>query len=139
MVFKVDKELQEIVKETIAAYEQFEMLNDARILVLYCDQDKKSRGKRVFADTKKTNELYEFITGYDFIITFYAGVEMMSASALRVLAYHELLHVGYEVRGMSVVKRIIPHDVEDFREVIGRFGVDWPLLADKAEEPETGD
>ena len=139
MVFKMDKELRDIVQETILAYDQFVVLKDARILVLYCDQDKKSRGKRVFADTKKTNELYEFITGYDFIITFYAGVEMMSASALRVLAYHELLHIGYEVRGMSVVKWIIPHDVEDFRDVIWRFGVDWALLADKAEEPEAGD
>ncbi len=133
MAFRTDTELRDIVKETIMAYDRFEILREAKILVLYCDRDKKSRGKRVFADTRKTNELYRFLTGVDFIITFYAGVEMMSETALRVLAYHELLHVGYETRGDSVVTRVIPHDIEDFSDVIERFGINWPLLQDNAD------
>ena len=35
---------------------------------------------------------------------------------------HELLHIGQSEKGTFIVK---PHDVEDFREIIDEYGLDW--------------
>lgn len=44
---------------------------------------------------------------------------------MRILILHELLHVGIDVDGNEESYRIIPHDIEDFRLVLERYGLDW--------------
>lgn len=131
-MYSYDNELAEKVAKVITEDELFEELSGCRISVLYCDKAKKSRGRTVFADTRKLNEMASFMTGYDFVITFYADVEYLSETALEILIRHELRHVGYETRGGNVVKKLVPHDVEDFRGIVDEYGLDWPMLQDNA-------
>ena len=59
---------------------------------------------------------------FDFVITFYwPNCENMTEEKLEMLMYHELRHVGFGDGTFT----IIPHDVEDFRDVIDRWGLDW--------------
>lgn len=131
-MYSYDKELAEKVAKVIEADERYDAMSGCRLAVLYCDKAKKSRGRTVFADTKKMNEMVSMMTGFDFVITFYADVEYLSEAAMDILIKHELKHIGYESRGGNVVKKIVPHDVEDFREIVDEYGIDWPMMQDKA-------
>ena len=132
-MYSYDAGLAEKVAKVIMDDERYDELSRCRIAILYCDKAKKSRGRTVFADTRKLNEMASFMTGQDFVITFYADVEYLSETALDILIRHELQHVGYETRGGNVVKKIIPHDVEDFRGIVDEYGIDWSLLQDRTE------
>ena len=46
----------------------------------------------------------------------------MDDEQMRILLFHELLHIGVKDDGGTFVRQ---HDVEDFAEIINRFGTDW--------------
>lgn len=104
--------------------------HDAEICFLWCDKPKKNRKKVVYADTEKVKEKLKAIVPYDFIITFYRpNCEEMSPEKLKVLMLHELLHCGTDEEGNMF---IVPHDVEDFAEIVCTYGVDWATAELKA-------
>lgn len=42
------------------------------------------------------------------------------------LDFHELLHVGIGVgRDGREAYSVLPHDLQDFRLIVGRYGTDW--------------
>ena len=135
-MYTFDNALAQACAKVISEEPLFESLAGCRLCVLFCNKEKKSRGRIVYADTKKLSDMVSFMTGYDFVITFYADVEYLTDKALGVLIRHELLHIGYESRGGVVTKKIYPHDVEDFRAIIGHYGIDWPLLQDEMKKEE---
>lgn len=60
----------------------------------------------------------------DFTITiFEPNIIGFSEYQLRILLFHELLHVGYDLEEDR--KYIKPHDLEDFKIIIDEFGTDW--------------
>ena len=130
MAYSEDHDLRDLCQKVILENAGFQHLKDCRIAVLRSDKDKKSNGKTVFADTEKLNDKHCLMTGYDFVITFYAACSRLSQKAMYILAAHELSHVGFEMRPGGPVKSIIPHDVEDFRFILERFGVDWIHMRD---------
>lgn len=52
----------------------------------------------------------------------------MDEEHIRRVLFHELLHVGisYDKDGDEVYG-IVPHDFEDFRECVRRWGMDWQV------------
>lgn len=123
-MYSYDKELRDAVQKQITEG-AFGHLKDCRIGVLFCDKDKKRHGSTVYAETRCLTELESFLSGYDFVIIFYDKVQVISADALEVLIRHELMHVGWEQRGLEVKTYCVPHDVNDFRSIIAEHGVDW--------------
>ena len=62
----------------------------------------------------------------DFTITvFEPNCEGMTDEQLRILLLHELMHVGITIdKDGAEAYHIVPHDLEDFRAIVGRFGPD---------------
>lgn len=117
--------LTELAKEVLAEHPELEA-NNAAIAFMESDKNKtKGKSSIVYADCHKIPEKEHVLSGYDFIITFYAGSMNMSDQALRILMYHELLHAGMAEDGKAY---IVPHNLEDFREIIEQYGVDWELI-----------
>ena len=56
---------------------------------------------------------------------FEPNTERFTDDQLRILLLHELMHVGIEKDGNEEKYRIVPHDVEEFKAIIERYGVDW--------------
>ena len=97
-------------------------IQDARIISLYSVKAKKANRKDVYADTTKISPMYKALIKSDFIVTFYVpNIDGLTHFQLKVLMYHELLHVGYD-DGLCYV---IPHDVEDFEDIIKEYGIHW--------------
>lgn len=121
-----DDDLKALGEKVIAANEKLEHLNSpsCRIAYQYSSQEKKSNKKTTYADTERIKDKLKAFLPYDFIITFYQpNTVELDAETMERLMYHELCHVGYDED--SGAYSIIPHDVEDFRDVIEHWGLDW--------------
>lgn len=93
---------------------------------LESDREKKKSGKLCLAECIKVKELYKAYIPHDFLIVVYRpNVEGMSDRQMEVLLYHELLHIGMTDNGEEVKYIVNPHDVEEFRTIIDRYGIDW--------------
>ena len=118
-------QLEQIALELMNEFDDLAHLDDEglRIAYQYSDQEKKNRDMIVHADTEVVKEKYREFMPYEFLITFYEpNCKDLDAEHLKRLMYHELKHVGFE--GDSKF-RVIPHNLEDFRECIDKWGVDW--------------
>lgn len=102
--------------------ELFPHLLNAKIAWLESNQAKRSNGKTVYAECEKVNAKYEWICDYDFMITVYEpNVLYFEDDQIKILLEHELMHAGFD----GEVARIIPHDAEEFVEIIRKYGIDW--------------
>ncbi len=122
--FEVSESLRDIAYKVIDENANLSHLEEEkdRILFMYSDQDKKSKGKTVYADTELIKEKYRDILTYDFCITFYKPpTQNLTDEKIEHLMYHELRHVGLEDDKLFIA----PHDIEDFRDVINSWGIDW--------------
>jgi len=128
--FQKDEGLRMIAEKTIAEAAERDPLDlfplrtsNLRIGFQYCSQEKMNKGKIVFADCEKVKEKFKEFMPYDFIITFYQpNTDGLSEEAMKRLMYHELHHIGITPDGAF---NIVPHNLEDFRECIDRWGIDW--------------
>lgn len=121
--FRRNLELDNIAKELIETYPEFESIRIHTPNILYLETEKKksSKGKVCFGDCEKNNDKHRSIEGYDFIITFYGDALAFDKKHKKRLMHHELLHVGVD----EDRRWINPHDVEDFGVMIDTYGWNW--------------
>lgn len=108
--------------------ELIDILNSqATIIYLSSAHAKKADGKVVYGQCEKVAEKYKWGIPCDFTITiFEPNAEKFTEEQLRILIFHELLHIGIEFNGDgSETYSIKGHDLEDFKLIIDRFGTDW--------------
>ena len=97
-----------------------------RIVFLTSELEKKKGSRLVFGQCEKVPEKYKWKIPYDFMITvFLPNVERWEREKIRILLFHELLHVGIEEDGNEEKYSVREHDYEEFREIISRYGLDW--------------
>ena len=101
--------------------------SQATIIYLSSEHKKVASGKKVLGQCEKVADKYKWGIPCDFTITvFEPNVEGMSEEQLRMLIFHELLHVGIEYNADGTeTYSVRPHDLEDFKLIIDRFGTDW--------------
>ena len=101
-------------------------LADIRIGFLRSFREKRSHGKDVLGECVKVNELYEPFCPYDFLIVIYAeNIVQLNDEQMYVLMFHELLHIGMDEKDGELKYRVLPHDIEEFDEIISRYGLHW--------------
>ena len=101
--------------------------SQATIVYLTSEKQKNAKGKVVCAECEKVPDKYKWSIPADFTITvFLPNVEGFSEEQKRILMFHELNHVGivFNADG-SETYSTVPHDYEDFKEIIDRYGTDW--------------
>lgn len=110
------------------------LLNDIKesevtILYLSSDYEKKSKGKVVCGECEKIPDKYKWSIPADFTITIYEpNVVTFTDEQMRILIFHELLHVGIKFTDDGQESYFIrPHDIEDFRYIINKYGMDWNI------------
>lgn len=125
----INKKYAEIGADLIKTEEALvDILNSqATIIYLSSEHRKSSSGKVVNAECEKVSEKYKWGIPCDFTITvFEPNVEGMTDEQLRILIFHELLHVGIVFNSDGTESySVIPHDLEDFKLIIDRYGTDW--------------
>lgn len=125
-MYKPDDALKALGEQVIERTPRFADLNACCIAYLRSTKPKSRNGQIVYADCHKVAERECALCGYDFIITFYKDSIELSERAAAILMEHELTHIGFHMKeDGTTIKRIVPHDLEDFRAIIDRYGADW--------------
>lgn len=116
----------EIIKEEPELFKDIAQ-SQATIIYLGSDYAKTSKGKTVFGECEKVADKNKWAIPCDFTITVYEpNCIAMTREQLKILLFHELLHVGIKYQDDGSEKYYIkPHDYEDFKIVIDRYGTDW--------------
>ena len=105
-----------------------EHIKKSKVLITFLssEHEKKGNKKLVFGECEKVPEKYKWAVPCDFTITiFEPNVERFTDEQIKILILHELLHIGIEVDGNEEKYYCYPHDVEDFRAIIEKYGIDW--------------
>lgn len=98
---------------------------DVRIEYLESEWGKKTGHRHVMGECEKIPERYKWAVPTDFTVTIFTpNASSLNENQLRVLVFHELLHIGVtdDAKGLYY---IVPHDVEDFYTILERYGVRW--------------
>lgn len=127
----MSEEYSNIAAELIKKESLLDDIRQSEVTIVYLssDKEKKSKGKTVFGECEKIPDKYKWAIPADFTITIYEpNVITFTEEQMRILMFHELLHVGIEIQDDGSEKYSVrPHDIEDFRTIIDRYGLDWNL------------
>lgn len=118
----------QLAEEVFQEHSDLQWIRQSGISVGYCesDREKKSAGALVLGECFLVREPWSAYCPHDFVIVIYApNVVDLKESQLKILLYHELLHIDMDEKNGEPRYRIRPHDVEEFREVINTYGLDW--------------
>lgn len=72
-------------------------------------------------------EYHKRFIPHDYLIIIYEpNVQHMTPEQKKILVEHELMHINaYENEEGETKLGINPHEVEDFQEIIDKYGADW--------------
>jgi predicted metallopeptidase len=117
-------EYEDIAEQLISKLPDLALITDLNVQIGYVKsfEAKVKDGRTVFGDCRKVSTIYGAYLPFDFIITLYEpNIISLTVNQLKLLIYHELLHIGINDRGLCVK----PHDVEDFDSIINKYGLHW--------------
>ena len=128
---QVNEEYAKIGAELIATEDALIDVRNSQATIVYLSSDfaKTDKGRLVLGQCERVQEKYKWGIPADFTITlFYPNVCDKSDEAIRRIIFHELLHVGIDFKNDgSEAYSVRPHDIEEFRTIIDRYGLDWEL------------
>lgn len=108
---------------------------DVRIVYLESEWGKKTGHRHIMGECEKIPERYKWAVPCDFTVTIFTPNScLLNPEQMRALVFHELLHIGVteDAKGSFYV---VPHDVEDFYEILERYGLRWNIPEDLPENP----
>ena len=120
----INEHYNEVMHELIEERPELEQLKyaDITIICLSSDAKKKSKGRKVLGLTEKIADKLKWSMPCDITITvFEPNVIGLNDEQIKILLFHELLHVGVDAEKPYIK----PHDLEDFKLIIDEFGTDW--------------
>ena len=120
----INDEYTQIGEDVIEEYDELSYLRGRDIQIVFLSSDaKKKKGTRLVGGLcEKVPDKYKWGIPCDFTITIFdQNISDYSDTQLRILIFHELLHIGFD--GDKWFTR--SHDLEDFKEIIDRFGTHW--------------
>ncbi len=122
------KKYRLIANRLIKSLPEFKDLyeSDVKIAYLSSEKDKRKNRKIVFADCTKVDEKYSWCCNYDFFITVYEpNIAEFTEEQIITLIRHELHHVGIDFGGNEISYYLVPHDIEEFWQIINDKGLNW--------------
>lgn len=120
---EISQELRRLGDKIIKHFQEFTFIREFDIKIGYVISQEKKQGEKItYADCRKVTDVYKAYLPYDFIITFYErNTGFLNENQLKVLMRHELKHIGLGIKGL----KITPHDIEDFKDIISEYGMEW--------------
>ena len=131
---QINKNYERIAGELIDNTPELEYIKQSRARIIYLESDaskKNGPDKLILGECEKVASKNQWAISADFTITVYTNnVIGMSEEQIKILLFHELLHVGIDQGAdgeetYSVKK----HDLEDFKIIIDKYGTDWATVA----------
>lgn len=125
---QISEEYTAIAEDLIQSEDVLAHLRDCKATIVYLSSEHKMMKdtKAVLGLCEKVNEKYKWGIPADFTITlFEPNLIGLSSEQIRIVIFHELLHVGIGYHDGEEQYSVIPHDIEDFKYIIDRYGAHW--------------
>ena len=114
--YDISTEYRELAEEVISEQEDLAWLGSVRIEYIVSTEAKTYHEKAILGKCVRI----------DFFIIIYApNITILDRDQKKILLHHELLHIGIEETKGELKYRVVPHDVEDFRLILEKYGLDW--------------
>lgn len=132
----INDNYRRIAESLIDTEPDLQYIKDSRVRIAYLESDqcrRDGKDRLVLGECEKVAAKNRWAIDYDFTITLFRNnLVGLSADQMRIVMFHELLHVGIEPgpdgdETYSVRK----HDLEDFKIIIDKYGTDWNKAARK--------
>lgn len=123
-------EYEQIALQVIDVVDELHFIKELEIKVGYVKsyEEKVDKGRIIYADCRKVNDIYQCFIPYDFIITVYEpNVMLLNDNQIKALLWHELKHIGISERTLAPTYRIVPHEIEEFYSIVDRLGTRWDM------------
>ena len=131
---QINEEYAKIGERLIASEDALIDIRNSQATIVYLSSDleKMDKGRIVYGQCERVQDKYKWGIPADFTITlFEPNIDGKSQEAIRRIIFHELLHVGIDVgKEEEETYSIRPHDFEDFKILIDRWGTDWANVYD---------
>ncbi len=130
----LNENYQRISEDLIQNEPDLAYIKDSRVRIAYLESDQAKKAdtdKLVLGECEKVAAKNKWAINYDFTITlFKKNLVGLSADQIRIVMFHELLHVGIEPgpEGDEIYS-VRKHDLEDFKLIIDKFGTEWSTKA----------
>lgn len=126
----INQNYEAIAKELIDQEPELRYIKDSRVKITYLesDQNKKNGEDRyVLGECEKVAAKNRWAITSDFTITLFKNnLVGLSEEQIRIVLFHELLHIGIEPGpDGDEIYSVRKHDLEDFKIIVDRFGTDW--------------
>ena len=126
----INTNYETIAKELIEKEPELKYIKDSRVKIAFLDSDqskKVDKDKLVLGECEKVAAKNKWAISYDFTITLFTpNLVGLSEAQIRIVLFHELLHVRIEPGpDGDELYSVRKHDLEDFKLIIDRFGTDW--------------
>lgn len=134
---QINENYQRIAESLIDTEADLQYIKDSRVRIAYLESDSTKKADEthlVMGECEKVAAKNKWAINYDFTITLYKNnLVGLSADQIRIVMFHELLHVGIEPGPEGDEIYIVrKHDLEDFKLIIDKFGTEWSKVARKA-------
>ena len=135
---QINKNYEEIAQELIDNEPELAYIKNSRVKIAFLESDqskKADKDKLVLGECEKVAAKNKWAINYDFTITLFRNNLIgLTLDQIRIVLFHELLHVGIEPGADGdEIYSVVKHDLEDFKTIIDRFGTDWAKNAKQAE------
>ena len=127
---KINEHYTELAAELLKTESELQYIanSNATIIYLSSQAERRTKGKITYGECEKVPTKFKWSVPADFTITvFEPNIKDFSDEQIKILLFHELLHVGIEIDGDEEKYFIRPHDLEDFKLLIDRFGTEWNM------------
>ena len=127
---QINENYQRIAESLIDTEADLQYIKDSRVRIAYLESDSTKKADEthlVMGECEKVAAKNKWAINYDFTITLYKNnLVGLSADQIRIVMFHELLHVGIEPGpDGSEIYSVRKHDLEDFKLIIDKYGTDW--------------
>ncbi len=140
-MLQYSEEYKEIGERLLKSLPEFQTVREAgpKIAFLVSDEEKKKNRRIIFGDCNLVSQRYKWCCPYDFFIVIYELNVMgygFDEKQKETLIRHELHHIGVNLEGNETKYYIVPHDIEEFWQIINDCGLRWCEMNGERREPE---
>lgn len=134
MIFKRSVTYEELAAELIDTEDCLIILKADEVKVVCVLSDKiavDKTGRRIYADCEKIPPKFSWATDADCMIIIYEpNLSVLSPGQQRIAILRELLKIQSDSSDGTKKIKIIDYDLQDFRVIVERYGVNWDTEPD---------
>ena len=119
-------DVKKIAEQVIKEYEQFKHINIDDIF--FIRTSKHIMSGHVLGRTHELIDMVKFLTKKKYIIEIPPVFDTKNDKVKSIIIEHELMHIPIDNK-----KGLVGHDIEDFKEIIKKYGIEWISELEEAE------